>query len=156
LPESKRFALRPALAEQSLAHKPDKKPSAFETAIDHSDRMPTALPLPNSPEPLVLQSAPAPVEVPESGHPLPRARALVAPSTGLVSRIVNWLSGSTRRLWYGAPSAVHSRDGARTDRPDVALMRAELRELRVELEIARRIADRRKLRAKLLAREDAT
>lgn len=114
---------------------------------------PIALLLHGAAEPLVLDLAPLVEAHTEGEHPVPRERALVAPTTGLVGRIVNWLSGKTRRL--KPAKTIAADDNTSPDRPDVALMRAQLRELRAELAIARRVAERREVIAKELARQQA-
>lgn len=97
--------------------KPAPEPAAAEAK---------ALPLPIVAEPLVVDAA-----------PLPRERALVAPPRGLLERIARWL-GKTSRVARPAASTAEA-----PERPDVALLRAELRELRAQLAVARRMAERR-------------
>ena len=149
--ETKRFGPRPALAARSLARQPD----AIKPGFDDPGQLPKALPLPTEPEPLVTATALPLGAALEASRPLPRNRALVAPPTGLVGKLVTWLSGSTRRLWHGAPSTTRPRKGTRPDELALVLLRADLRELRAELAIARRIAERHALRATTLVREGA-
>lgn len=135
VPRGKLVGGRPELLERTF--RPGPAPIENPAATHDSTAVATdtpALPLPAAPEPLVISDA-----------PVPRERALVAPSDGLPSRIMRWLSRMTRP---GKPAAVPGAD----DRPDVALLRAELRELRAQLAIARRMAERREelVRARLL------
>ncbi|WP_295633744.1 hypothetical protein [Novosphingobium sp.] len=163
LAEPKRFAARPALAERTLSRASAAKPVEIESPVDAATPSPAALPLPNAPEPLVMLPTPDPEAtrdraletVHAPNQPLPRNRALVAPATGLVGKLVAWFSGSARRLWHGTPSTVRPRVGAPPDPLSVVLLRAELRELRAELAIARRVAARCEVVAGTRPREDA-
>lgn len=118
---------RPELMDRAIRCAPTPPEQARPPAVEAepvSAAVPPALPLPIQPEPLVVTEA-----------PVARERALVAPSKGLFGRIVRWLSGPARRPRAPAEPA--------PDRPDVALLRAELRELRAQLAIERRMAERR-------------